>query len=161
MTIVLVLDTEQAALIGAANAMMHAAMDARASRIDPEGTVSKAAQMSRAKCATVEAQLQLGPLLEWDKLAVNRKLEIRKIAKALIDAETEQEEFIIYSGLRALVLSRDLDARLPWHTPDHEEADIRGSALEEHSGPHEADQREMQPKVRKKSRRSPPSDSAQ
>lgn len=130
MTHLLILDTEQADLVDAANQMMIAAMEARARRIDPDEWVSKTAKMTRAKCESVKAQLDLGPLLDWDKLAVNRKLEIRKLAKALLDAETEEQENTFYSGLRALVLSRDIDASAPWHTPTHEAPNLRGPQVE-------------------------------
>lgn len=130
MTHLLILDTEQADLVDAANQMMIAAMEARARRIDPDEWVSKTAKMTRAKCESVKAQLDLGPLPEWPDLSLERQLQVLKLSQAITEADNDQEKAIIYSGLRALILSRDFAPDLPWHTPTHEAANIRGPQVE-------------------------------
>lgn len=124
------LDSEQADLVKAANEMMHAAMDARARRMDPDDIVSKTAQMSRAKCESVMSQLHLGPLLDWPDLSRERALQILTLCKVLYETENETEKATIYSGLRSLILTRDYKPELPWHTPDLETKDLRGSTVE-------------------------------
>lgn len=130
MTIVLVLDTEQADLVKAANDMMHAAMDARARRMDPDDMVSKTARMSRAKCESVMAQLDLGPLLDWPDLSRERALQILTLCKVLHETGDETQRATYYAGLRALILTRDYKPELPWHTPDLDPQDLRGSTVE-------------------------------
>lgn len=148
MTILLVLDTEQADLVKAANDMMHAAMDARARRMDPDDIVSKTAKMSRAKCESVIAQLHLGPLLDWPDLSRDRALQILTLCKVLYETENETEKATIYSGLRTLILQRDYHPELPWHTPNLETQDLRGSAVEGDNG----EPQEKPSRVRKRMR---------
>lgn len=130
MTHLLILDTEQADLLDAANQMMIAAMEARARRIDPDEWVSKTAQMTRAKCESVKAQLDLGPLPDWPNLSLERQLQVLTLCQAMTEAGNDQEKAIIYSGIRALILARDLVPDLPWHTPTDEAANLRGPQVE-------------------------------
>ena len=56
---VVIVDTEQAALIGAALEMFEAALTARVERVDPEQIISKALNLQSLKLATVRTLLKL------------------------------------------------------------------------------------------------------
>lgn len=109
------LDTEQADLIEAACEMMHAAMDARARRMDPNEWISKTAKMSRAKCESVLAQLELGPLMQWHQISIARRNEFLKLIRVMLDAKTEEEQAVFWNGIVGMVTYRDARAELPWH----------------------------------------------
>lgn len=118
MTIVLVLDTEQADLMEASAVMMHAALDARARRMDPDKIISTSAGMSRAKLDSVLAQIRLGPLLDLSDFEFSMRDSIFKLATALA-AETDldrQDE--IWQALRAFVLYRPEKPQAPFNTFD-------------------------------------------
>jgi hypothetical protein len=55
---VVIVDTEQAELIGAALTMFEAALTARVKRVDPEQVISKALDLQAMKLATVRTMLQ-------------------------------------------------------------------------------------------------------
>lgn len=58
----IMMDDEAADLIEAAAEMSHAALQARAKRVDPDGIISRSVNMSRIKTADVLTQLRMPPL---------------------------------------------------------------------------------------------------
>ena len=130
MTIVLVLDTEQSDLMEASAVMMHAALDARARRMDPDKIISTSAGMSRAKLDSVLAQIRLGPLLDLSDFEFSMRSSIFKLATALA-AETDldrQDE--IWQALRTFMLYRPEKPQAPFDTLEGTDGGISGPPME-------------------------------
>lgn len=116
MTIVLVLDTEQADLMEASAVMMHAALDARARRMDPDKIISTSAGMSRAKLDSVLAQIRLGPLLDLTDYTFDDRERIFRLINALsteVDLGRQDE---IWKAIRSFMLYRPEKPQAPFDT---------------------------------------------
>lgn len=129
MTIVLVLDTEQSDLLEASAVMMHAALDARARRMDPDKIISTSAGMSRAKLDSVLAQIRLGPLLDLTDYAFDDRERIFRLINALsteVDLERQDE---IWKALRSFMLYRPEKPQAPFDTFEGANDGISGHSL--------------------------------
>lgn len=130
MTIVLVLDTEQADLMEASAVMMHAALDARARRMDPDKIISTSAGMSRAKLDSVLAQIRLGPLLDLTDYTFDDRERIFRLINALsteVDLERQDE---IWKALRIFMLYRPEKPQAPFDTFEGADGGISGPPME-------------------------------
>jgi hypothetical protein len=129
MTIVLVLDTEQSDLLEASAVMMHAALDARARRMDPDKIISTSAGMSRAKLDSVLAQIRLGPLLDLTDYTFDDRERIFRLINALsteVDLERQDE---IWKALRSFMLYRPEKPQAPFDTFEGANDGVSGQPL--------------------------------
>lgn len=99
-------DEEQAALLHAATEMSHAALSARAARVDPDGKISLALQMSRNKMQTLMNQLEQPPLPKFSELSkANRKAFMVAITQ-FASAETTDLQDAFFDEIRVHTLRR-------------------------------------------------------
>lgn len=131
MTHHLVLDDEQKENLEAITACLHAMMDARARRLDPDDVVTKAARMARNKAMSIMAQFDLGPLRMWEEMPIVQQDKILQLARAMLDAETFEVRAILYGGMREIMLQRLPMSKLPWGDDDEPQADPQVLGMEE------------------------------
>lgn len=131
MTHHLVLDDEQKENLEAITACLHAMMDARARRLDPDDVVTKAARMARNKAMSIMAQFDLGPLRMWEEMPIAQQDKILQLARAMLDAETFEIRAILYGGLREVMLQRLPMSKLPWGDEPEPATDPQDVGVEE------------------------------
>lgn len=129
MTIVLVLDTEQADLMEASAVMMHAALDARARRMDPDKIISTSAAMSRAKLDSVLAQIHLGPLLDLTDYTFDDRDRIFRLIIALSAEDDLEKQDEIWKALRSFMLYRPEKPPAPFDTFEGADGSLSGSQM--------------------------------
>lgn len=110
MTHILFLDPEQRDLLQASAEMAHAALDARARRVDPDGIISKSVGMSRIKVQNALAQLDLPPMVSWRGMSPDLRIAALETMKALLANPNGDLADAYWNGLQALVIQRDRSA---------------------------------------------------
>lgn len=102
------IDQEQAELIDAAVEMYHAALAARARRVDPEKIISNSLILQTHKLATVRAHLKAGAPRPWDQLPEVYKTKAIHAMTMLVEAVPGADENAAWEALRVLCLGPDL-----------------------------------------------------
>lgn len=105
MTHTLILDSEQADLIYTAAEMMHAALAARAVRVDPEQIVSKSLRMSEMKLTSILTQMNLGPLPEWDAVDPELRRQMTHFMRQIVENPDHTNATFAWRELRNFVLA--------------------------------------------------------
>lgn len=100
------IDQEARDLLHAASEMAHAALDARARRVDPEGVISRSVNMSRIKMRTVLEQLEAPALPNWSELSEGHKTAFRQAVQLLQEHENDEYADAAYDHLRCVLLDR-------------------------------------------------------
>lgn len=101
-------DTETAALMEAAFAMLEAALTARVSRADPDQVISSSLRLQAIKLATARAHLKMPepPPLSMNPQSVQNA--VLGTAQALLDATTVDEADAAFDRLRRFVYAADV-----------------------------------------------------
>lgn len=100
------MDDETRDLMEAGMDMAHAALAARAKRVDPEGIISRSVEMSKIKCDTALHQLRQPPLAEWSELDDKTKILAEQLIKQFMNARSEDQINAIWRKFRAVTLVR-------------------------------------------------------
>ncbi len=107
------MDDEGRDLLEAGVEMAHAALDARARRVDPDGLVSRSVAMSKIKTASLLKCLREPPMAEFSELSAKDKAIARDLMKMFLAATDKQEEELIWRKFRAVTLVRAKTDRKP------------------------------------------------
>lgn len=99
-------DDEGVDLLEAAAEMAHAALDARARRVDPDGLISTSVGMSRIKTADVLKQLRMPPLGRFTDLPIKERHACENICNLMLAAETDDQKNELFDQLRVYTLRR-------------------------------------------------------
>jgi hypothetical protein len=105
----LIVDQEQAELIDAAVEMMHAALTARARRVDPGRVISDSITLQAHKLATVRRFLSQGAPYRWADLPDALKAKARAAVRVLADATPGADQEKAWENLRGLTNSNPMD----------------------------------------------------
>lgn len=100
------MDDEGRDLMEAGMEMAHAALEARARRIDPDGIISKSVGMSRIKCEGILRGLRQPPLAAWPEVPSEDRIGILKLAAIMAGSDDENELAAAFEALRAFLLKR-------------------------------------------------------
>jgi len=99
----ILVDTEQAALIEAAIAMLEAALTARVNRADPEKIISQSLALQAGKLATVRALLQAPDAPEFDQLEESARSMAYRLMSEVAEARHPKDARRAWRELRVLV----------------------------------------------------------
>ncbi len=102
----LIIDTEQEAILRATLHGVSAFLEARASRRDPFGTVSKAYRLQERKCANLDFQLQQPPIAAWQQIDMARQGEFHQLVNAFIEATSATRKAVIYTQILAFITAQ-------------------------------------------------------
>lgn len=116
MSVVLFLDSEQAALVRAGVEAIDAVLHARIIRADPEGLISATAKLQTTKITELHNQLGRTRPATWADLPPDTVAQIKRMAQVLSDLDQQQHHAQAWERLQALVLSAR--APIPPHEPD-------------------------------------------
>jgi hypothetical protein len=100
---VVLVDSEQAALMEAAFAMLEAALTARVERADPEKIISNSLTLQAMKLATVRTLLKAPEPPAWSELPLSTRSHILAIANSLPELKKKAEADQLYFKMRGLV----------------------------------------------------------
>lgn len=107
---VVIVDSEQAALIEAALQMFEAALTARVSRVDPEQVISKALTLQSLKLATVRDLLKLPDPPPFSKLEPTMLGKAHALLIALQGEALEGSADVWWEQLRGVINAPGLPA---------------------------------------------------
>lgn len=100
------MDDETRDLLEAGIEMAHAALGARAKRMDPDGVISRSVEMSKIKCGGALHQLRQPPLADWDELSEEQRQLFEQLIKMFMNAGKKDDLNAIWRKLRAVTLVR-------------------------------------------------------
>lgn len=100
------MDEEARDLLQLAAEMMHAALEARARRVDPDGIISNSVQMSRIKLEGVMNDLERPQMSEWKDFTDDEKAQIQALARAISRDDQSDKHALLWPLFRAYVLRR-------------------------------------------------------
>jgi hypothetical protein len=100
---VIIVDTEQAALMETAFVMLEAALTARVERADPEKIVSNSLALQAAKLKTVRALLKMPDPPEWLDLSDDLKRKALHICASLADTDEHRLHPAYWRTLRGII----------------------------------------------------------
>lgn len=103
---IVTMDDEGRDLMEAGMEMAHAALDARARRVDPDGIISVSVNMSRIKCADILRGLRMPPVATWAQLEPEMRMKIVAAAGLLAATKNEVEAGQLWEALRAYMFVR-------------------------------------------------------
>lgn len=106
----ILVDTEQAALIEAAIAMLEAALTARVDRADPEKIISQSLALQAGKLATVRALLQAGDPPEFDQMEESTRSMAYRLMAEIAESAQPKGARRAWRELRVLVNAPALPA---------------------------------------------------
>lgn len=122
MTIVLHLDTEQAALIEAALEFGVAALDARAKRIDPGKIVSQSHELQSIKLKQVQEQMALPPLPVFSQMKNRERATIERAIEGWPTLQHDREKDALLKHI--LAVCEDARCSQKAHRPPGQKAEI-------------------------------------
>lgn len=117
------MDDEGADLMEAGMEMAHAALSARARRIDPDGIISKSVGMSVIKCADILRGLRAPPAATLEQLSLEQYEMLLRAFTAFLETDDMRERGQIWEAIRAIAFTR------------RQEPKNEGSARVENSAP--------------------------
>lgn len=100
---VLILDTEQAELIGIASEMQKAALLARSRRADPDGIISQGMELQASKLQTVLDGLKAPEPPDWSGLDAGLKRRARDLLQQLALDRGDPSADDAWRELRSLI----------------------------------------------------------
>lgn len=100
------MDDEGADLMEAGMEMAHAALSARARRIDPDGIISKSVGMSVIKCADILRGLRAPPAATLEQLSLEQYEMLLRAFTAFLEADDMRERGQIWEAIRAVAFTR-------------------------------------------------------
>lgn len=100
------MDGEARDLIEAAAEMAHAALEARARRIDPDEVISRSVQMSRIKTRDILKQLREPPLTPFTGLPKPLQAQMFNLSALMQDADTPEQMDAVFDAIRAVTFHR-------------------------------------------------------
>lgn len=100
---VIILDTEQAALIAVAVQMLEGALTARVERADPEQVISKALTLQSYKLATVRALLRAPEPPAFSELPKHLRAKADNLLWAMHTKPENDDKDMLWSLLREII----------------------------------------------------------
>lgn len=110
---IVTMDDEARDLMEAGMEMAHAALEARARRVDPDGVITKSIGMSRIKCADVLRALRQPPLAEFSELPVGDRLKIFDLCALMFQGKSQNELDAYWEAIRAYAFVRGPEPQNP------------------------------------------------
>jgi hypothetical protein len=107
------IDTEQAALIEVAVAMLEGALTARTERVDPEQVISKALQLQAYKLETVRKLLLLPEPPRYSEMSETMQIMADKLMGQLLDTDPGPTKDALFERLRGVLVAPAFPASTP------------------------------------------------
>jgi hypothetical protein len=101
----IIVDTEQAALIEAACAMLEAALTARVKRVDPDKVISNSLALQSNKLATVRQLLKMPDAPRWTGLDIALKQKASRAMAVLLSNSPDQACDKSWDTLRGVIVA--------------------------------------------------------
>lgn len=100
-----ILDTEQQAILGHALAAAEGFLSARIDRRDPAGFLSRAYRLQSRKIENIRFQLGQPPVAGWRDVPTAPREDFQRLVFAFNEAKTDHMRHILYNQMLSLMLS--------------------------------------------------------
>lgn len=100
---VVIVDTEQAALMETAFVMLESALTARTERADPEKVISNSLNLQAIKLATVRKLLRSPEPPTWSKLSPEERNKLLTLVNSIPEQKKSADRDALYKRLRGII----------------------------------------------------------
>lgn len=109
----ILMDAEQLELFKAGMEMAHAALEARARRVDPDRVISDSFTLSKIKTAHMIDQAKLPIMTSWLDLSESARESVINSAKAIITSKDEAIIQTAWETIQAFAIQRGAKEQAP------------------------------------------------